>query len=211
MLHLVVVLSMLLALVASAATMGSLLRQHTESAIIGAEHQVDAQNLFTYADITLFEEVQKIFLAAQSEKLDSQGDITPAPDEPMSEEQKVARIRLFWEKLDELEGGFEQAFLQNQAVISSGTQLHILRCKVEFGYFDKGKKYFVMGNKAPASWLSSSEEMAVRLEIRAKNRWGHRMSYAKYYYFHMDQKMALQQPMESKDLVSGEIYYVREY
>lgn len=226
--HIIIVMSILLTLIASAATILSLNAQGAAAQIGASEHELEASNLFVYVDILVQDEIAKIYEEVQKSAGDtnssderggsskiSSSDIktkatkpleenNPAPAlPPKTDEEKKQFLKTFCTKLENLQSGIN-AGLSGDISDAVGLTAPVASTRIQ--YYDEGKRYFATVKNSD---VESSRDIAIRVQINANNR-QYPMSYAKYYYFNFDERIINNEMLDKdSDIISGDIFHDR--
>lgn len=225
--HIIIVMSILLTLIASAATILSLNAQGAAAQIGASEHELEASNLFVYVDILVRDEIARIYDEVQKSDIgtnsanESTGSLrilpsgeetketeprennpNPAPP-PKTDEEKKQFLQAFCAELEILQSAINSGLSED---VSDVVGLTAPVASTRIQYYDEGKRYFVSTKNSD---IESSRNIAIRVQINAHNR-QYPMSYAKYYYFNFDERIINNEMLDKDiDIISGDIFHDR--
>lgn len=212
--HMIVLIIIVSGIVASAVTMTSILGQSLEKENDKTLLELEANNLFTFVDILIEKETRRIFQELK-ESLPPQEN---QPSPPAIPPDISSFVKSFFKKSKSMLTLLESELLFS-AVVREKTDLSIQSIRIEYEYYDhrSGAEQFVplAEGRMPSdeeidrvSDIRSSEDMAIRVILKAKDEQGRRTEYVKYYYFDFDD--AISQADEKVELIGGAVFYGRQ-
>ncbi|MDO5061813.1 MAG: hypothetical protein Q4D77_01435 [Peptostreptococcaceae bacterium] len=211
--HMIVLIIIVSGIVASAVTMTSILGRSLEKEHDKTLLELEENNLFTFVDILVKKETQRIFQEVRGSLPSEESQ----PSQPLQPDLS-SFVKSFCKKGKGMLASLESELLFS-AVVREKTDLSIQSIRMEYEYYDhrSGVEQFVplAEGRMPSdeeidrlSDIRSSEDVAIRVILKAKDEQGRRTEYVKYYYFDFDD--AILQEDGKAELIGGAVFYGRQ-
>lgn len=208
-----VMISFLITIIAAMSSMMGFMARNTKASRENTNQIVVAENIFTYVDIAIGKEIEKIYEETRIKTEGSMKKEEGGGGEKEKEKDLEKFILAFATEFGKLEKSINQKmkdlFMEVGSQIDySGGEPSFTEARMTYYKYDNMKKYYTSTTNPKPERSSDKIAFEIRIRMRDKNQ---RLNYQKAYFINIDQMILNQEPFDLEEaLIFGKTIHYKD-